>query len=498
VTKIKREAFWEVNLMNKLRIILALVLFLFSCAFAQTTQGQTTGQGQTTVTGEIYFGRIAEPDKYVLGVGDVIRIYLIQQAGEPISFDAVVSPTGAVSLPLVGSLKIAGLTLSEATKEISRRLIRFYPKSTIFIDLVYPRKFKIYVLGEVEKAGTQLISALSTLDDAIKLAGLKPSASLRRIQIKRGNKTIEVDYLKFLKYGDTSQNPYVEEGDIIYVPLMGKSVKVLGEVKDPGIYEIKEGEKLKDVLDMAGGLTEKADLFGSYIERQIDGNKQIISIDLLKLIYQKDDKENLELKDGDSIVIPLKVDKVYVIGYVAKPQVFTIVSGEFKNEVGGQSAIGESEIKEGAKISELISKAGGVLPNGSRRRVQVIRDGQVIKEVDLFKVLVKGDVEEEKVKLVPGDIVYVPLAEKTVKVLGEVKDPGIYEIKPGERIKDVIEMAGGFTVRADLKNITVERYITEKKEVIQLDLTKLYKEGDESVNIILEDGDIINIPIKTE
>ncbi len=192
------------------------------------------------------------------------------------------------------------------------------------------------------------------------------------------------------------------------------------------------------------------------------------------------------------------MDKVYVIGYVAKPQVFTIVSGEFKNEVGGQSAIGESEIKEGAKISELISKAGGVLPNGSRRRVQVIRDGQVIKEVDLFKVLVKGDVEEEKVKLVPGDIVYVPLAEKTVKVLGEVKDPGIYEIKPGERIKDVIEMAGGFTVRADLKNITVERYITEKKEVIQLDLTKLYKEGDESVNIILEDGDIINIPIKTE
>jgi protein involved in polysaccharide export with SLBB domain len=279
---------------------------------------------------------------------------------------------------------------------------------------------------------------------------------------------------------------------------MGKSVKVLGQVKNPGIYEIKDGEKLKDVLDMAGGLTAKADLLGGYIERQSDGKKQVISIDLFNLMYGKDNRENIVLKDGDSIVIPLKVDKVYVIGYVAKPQVFTIVSGESKSEVGGQPTLGESEIKEGAKISELIQKAGGVLPNGSRRRIQVIRDGQIIKEVDLFRVLVKGDAEEEKVKLVPGDIVYVPLVEKTVKILGEIKDPGIYEIKPGEKIKDIIDMAGGFTVRASLKDVTVERYITEKQQIIKLDLTKLYKDGDESVNISLEDGDIINIPIRSE
>ncbi|MGC8814499.1 SLBB domain-containing protein [Dictyoglomus sp.] len=478
--------------MKRLGIILIVALFLFSNIFAQTGEGTVSG-----VEG-IYFGKVIEPDKYVLGVGDIVRIYIILETGDPISFNVTVSPTGSINLPMVRAIKVSGLTLTEATREISKQLLKLYPRSVISTDLVYTRKFKIYVLGEVQNAGTHLVSAISTLDDVIKLAGLKSSASLRNIQIRREDKVITVDYFRFLKYGDVNQNPYIEEGDLIYVPLMGKSVKVLGQVKNPGIYEIKDGEKLKDVLDMAGGLTAKADLLGGYIERQSDGKKQVISIDLFNLMYGKDNRENIVLKDGDSIVIPLKVDKVYVIGYVAKPQVFTIVSGESKSEVGGQPTLGESEIKEGAKISELIQKAGGVLPNGSRRRIQVIRDGQIIKEVDLFRVLVKGDAEEEKVKLVPGDIVYVPLVEKTVKILGEIKDPGIYEIKPGEKIKDIIDMAGGFTVRASLKDVTVERYITEKQQIIKLDLTKLYKDGDESVNISLEDGDIINIPIRSE
>ena len=479
--------------MKRLGIILIVALFLFSNIFAQTGEGTVSG-----VEG-IYFGKVIEPDKYVLGVGDIVRIYIILETEDPISFNVTVSPTGSINLPMVRAIKVSGLTLTEATREISKQLLKLYPRSNVIVDLVYPRNMKISITGEVTNPGIYSVSAISTLDDVIKLAGgLKSSASLRNIQIRREDKVITVDYFRFLKYGDINANPYIQEGDLIYVPLMGKSVKVLGQVKNPGIYEIKDGEKLKDVLDMAGGLTAKADLLGGYIERQSDGKKQVISIDLFNLMYGKDNKENIVLKDGDSIVIPLKVDKVYVIGYVAKPQVFTIVSGESKSEVGGQPTLGESEIKEGAKISELIQKAGGVLPNGSRRRIQVIRDGQIIKEVDLFRVLVKGDAEEEKVKLVPGDIVYVPLVEKTVKILGEIKDPGIYEIKPGEKIKDIIDMAGGFTVRASLKDVTVERYITEKKQIIKLDLTKLYKDGDESVNISLEDGDIINIPIRSE
>ncbi|MGB9857207.1 MAG: SLBB domain-containing protein [Dictyoglomaceae bacterium] len=471
--------------MKRICIFLLSFLLFISFGFSQEVQKPTSQQN-------LYFGPQVDPDKYTLGPGDRLKLYLIKEKEAPEVYDLIVSPTGSISLPMVGNIKVSGLTLSNALKEITRQLIRFYPKSIVSLDLVFPRNIKVFITGEVVNPGTYILSALSRLDDLIKSAGgLKNSASTRGIQIKRGDKVIEVDYLKFLKEGDLSENPFIEEGDLVYVPLMKKSVRVLGQVKNPGIYEIKEGERLLDVLNMAGGLTEKASLFGGVIERQKEGKKEIIEIDLFKLLYEKDEKANILLADGDTLNIPVKVDRIYVLGYVANPRVLTLVTEERAPE-------GESEIKEGAKISEVINRAGGILPQGSRRRVQVIRDGKVIKEVDLFKILVRGDTTEEAVRLLPGDIVYVPLTEKSVKILGEVRNPGIYEIKKGERIKDVIDMAGGLTVRADLKGITVERYITETKKIIELDLTKLFTGEDQSSNIELEDGDIINIPVKSE
>ncbi len=472
--------------MKKFCLFYLILLIVFSVAFSQEA---ITHVSQEI---EIYYGNLIDPDKYVLGPGDRLRLYLIKEKEAPEIYDLTVSPTGSISFPMIGSIKVSDLTITHASKEISRQLIKLYPKSIISLDLIYPRRIKVFISGEVGNPGTYIMPALSRLDDLIKTAGgLKSSASTRGIQIKRRNNVIEVDYLKFLKEGDLSQNPFLEEGDLIYIPLMRRSVKVLGQVRNPGIYEIKEGERLLDVLNMAGGLNERAALVGAVLERQRGGKKEIIEIDLIKLLYEKDKRVNIPLIDGDTITIPVKVDKVYVLGYVKTPQVLTYVTEETKT---GE----EGEIKEGAKISEMIRRAGGVLPEGSRRKIQIIRDGQVTKEVDLFKILVKGDTTEEAVGLIPGDIIYVPLMEKSVKILGEVKSPGIYEIKKGEKIKDVIEMAGGLTVRASLKGITIERYITETKKIIELDLTKLFSGGDETSNIELEDGDIINIPIRTE
>jgi protein involved in polysaccharide export with SLBB domain len=472
--------------MRKICILFVLFIILISNLFSQETLYPKTQQE------EIYFGPPIDAEKYILGPGDRLRLYLIKEKESPEIYDLVVSPTGYISLPMIGGIKVVRLTLSEATREIARQLVRFYPKSIISMDLIAPRRIKVFITGEVANPGTYQMSALSRLDDLIKSAGgLKSSASTRGVQIKRGDKVIEVDYLKFLKEGDINQNPFIEEGDLVYVPLMKKSVKVLGEVKNPGIYEIKEGEKLLDVLNMAGGLTARAALFGGVIERQRGEKKEIIEIDLFKLLYEKDEKANILLVNGDTISIPVTVNKIYILGYVANPRVLNLVMEE-------TSALEEGDIREGAKISELISRAGGVLPQGSRRKIQVIRDGQIIKEVDLFKILVKGDTTEEVVRLIPGDIIYVPLMEKSVKILGEVKNPGIYEIKKGEKIKDLIDMAGGFTIRASLKGIKVERYVSEIRQIIELDLSKLYTDKDESSNIELEDGDIVNVPIKSE
>jgi len=234
--------------MKRAILVLILLIASFSLIYAQ----------EAPSLGEVYSGKVIEPDKYVLGPGDVLRIFVVQENNKTESFTVSVSPTGFIFLPLVGSIKVLNLTLSDATKEISRQLVRFYPRSNIYVDLINVKKVNIVITGEVANPGNYKVSALSTLDDVLKIAGgLKASASYRRIVIKRGEKVLELDYLKFLKYGDTSQNPYVEEGDFIYVPLMGDRVKILGRVKSPGEYEVKDGERLKDVLDMAGGACNK-------------------------------------------------------------------------------------------------------------------------------------------------------------------------------------------------------------------------------------------------
>ncbi|HPP16754.1 MAG TPA: polysaccharide biosynthesis/export family protein, partial [Dictyoglomaceae bacterium] len=215
-------------------LTLFLVVLLFSLlivSYAQEVSPAGTEGG--------YFGKVIDPDKYILGPGDRIRVFIIMENNQSETLDLTVSSTGNVLLPLAGSLKILNMSLTEASREIVKQLARFYPKSNIQVDLISPRKMKIMITGEVASPGTYLISAVSTLDEAIKVAGgLKTSASTRKIQVKRKDKNIEVDYLRFLKYGDMEQNPYLEEGDAIYVPLMGKSVKVLGQVKNPGMYEI--------------------------------------------------------------------------------------------------------------------------------------------------------------------------------------------------------------------------------------------------------------------
>ncbi|MGB9857208.1 MAG: SLBB domain-containing protein [Dictyoglomaceae bacterium] len=463
--------------MRKILTLLLLLLVSFSIGFSQEVS---------------YFAQI-DPDKYTLGPGDKLRVYLIKEKDSSEIFDLEVSPTGSISLPMVGNIKVSGLTLSNALKEITRQLIRFYPKSIVSLDLVFPRNIKVFITGEVVNPGTYILSALSRLDDLIKSAGgLKNSASTRGIQIKRGDKVIEVDYLKFLKEGDLSENPFIEEGDLVYVPLMKKSVRVLGQVKNPGIYEIKEGERLLDVLNMAGGLTEKASLFGGTLDR-VDGTR--IELDLYGLFYGKEeekDKANLYLQDGDALTIPSEVKRVYVLGYVKNPgpvqlveKVGTTQEGTF---VSGQAL-------EGARISEIINSAGGVLPNGSLRNIEIRRKGNPENKiiVDLYKILVLGEMGEEEIKIYPGDVIYVPPLTRIVKVLGQVRFPGIYEMNPGDRIRDIILRAGGITEKAGRENGQLERVVNDKKVIYIFNITDAIQ-GKEKDNLLLEDGDTVYVP----
>ena len=473
----------------KKKIYFLLLFFLVISLVAYAQEGEVGLEG-------IYSGKVIDLEKYLLGPGDILRVYIIRETNETVSFNLTVSPTGYVLVPLVGNIKVLNVTLKDATNEISRQLIRFYPRSNIIVDLVNIKRINVIITGEVANPGTYKVSAISTLDDVIKTAGgLKSSASMRNIQIKRGDKVINVDYMRFLKYGDVEQNPYMEEGDFIYVPIIGKSVKILGQVRNPGVYEIRGNERLKDIIDMAGGLTERASLYDAVLDR-VNGER--IELNLYKLIYgnEKEKEEaNIEIKDGDAITILREQKRVYVLGFVKNPGPIQLVEEAKTVAQGVETAEVIGEAVMGAKVSELIERAGGILPNGSTRNIEIRKGGREDSKVvvDLYRVLVLGEKSEEDIKVDPGDVIYVPPITKSVKILGQVRNPGVYEIVAGDRIRDILLKAGGITEKASRERGQLERIENGKKVVYEFRVDNAVM-GIDRDNLELKDGDTIYIP----
>ncbi|MGC8970831.1 MAG: SLBB domain-containing protein, partial [bacterium] len=398
-----------------------MILFtLFLLSFLVFTVN-SQGLNPSNIT-SLQIDALEEPitDNYVLGPGDKL---LLSIKGKVINFsyELVITADGNIVVPEVGSVYCSGVSIKSLKKKLEELIPKYYKNVQISLSLLAPRTFKVFVTGAIVSPGTVTVKALTRLQEVINLAGgILPNGSYRHIQITRvkdnKKKIINVDLYKFYKKGDISQNPYLEAGDVIYVPVMRESVKVLGEVRNPGEYEIVNGDKLKDVIEMAGGITPKASLVGATLERIKESKKEIQDINLYELLIANNEKANITVSKGDTITIPVKVDRIYVLGQVRNPGSFTIVSQK--------EQLQPNEVQEGVKVSELIAKAGGILPQASTRKIQLIRDNKIIRELDLYKVLVKGEKEEEDIKLLAGDVIYVPVMRESVKVLGEVRNPG--------------------------------------------------------------------------
>ncbi|MGC8971943.1 MAG: SLBB domain-containing protein, partial [bacterium] len=241
-------------------------------------------------------------------------------------------------------------------------------------------------------------------------------------------------------------------------------------------------DKLKDVIEMAGGITPKASLVGGIIER---ASGEIIELDFFK-------SSEVPLQDKDMIRIPTRIDRVYVLGQVRNPGAITLTTGEISGTPTGEIVLGQA--REGSRVSELISRAGGILPTASTRNIKILRGGKEIAVIDLYKVLVLGDTSQDvSLRLVDGDVIFVPPMEKTIRIFGQVREPGIYEIREGDRLRDIIIRAGGLTEKSTRTLGKIERIVDGKKEDILFNVDYALR-GDETNNLILRDGDNVFIP----
>ncbi|MDQ7799276.1 MAG: SLBB domain-containing protein [Candidatus Edwardsbacteria bacterium] len=144
------------------------------------------------------------------------------------------------------------------------------------------------------------------------------------------------------------------------------------------------------------------------------------------------------------------------------------------------------------RVSSALAAAGGTNEQGSPRSIQLIRQGRVVDTLDMYHYLYQNQQAENPI-LEDGDVLFVPVNSNNIKVVGQVFRPGIFEIKPGERLLDIIEMAGGITPVATKEDIKIENVATP--DVVQsISYKNLFIDGDQTLNVLIKEGDVVTVP----
>ncbi len=195
---------------------------------------------------------------YIIGPGDELRIQMSGQVNQENS--VTVDRTGAITLPDLGQVHVAGLAYGQLQPFLTQQANRLFRNFQLSVNLGSLRSIQVFVLGEARRPGSYTISSLSTLLNALFASG-GPSTqgSVRDIQVKRGGKVIaHFDLYDLLLKGDKTGDVNLATGDVIFIPPVGPQVAVVGSVNSPAIYELKGPATISQVLTLAGGETNVA------------------------------------------------------------------------------------------------------------------------------------------------------------------------------------------------------------------------------------------------
>ena len=174
----------------------------------------------------------------------------------------------------------------------------------------------------------------------------------------------------------------------------------------------------------------------------------------------------------------LRTLKVYVVGEVVRP--------------------GAYEVSSLATISNALYAACGPARSGSLRQIKLVRDNQVIADVDFYQFLMLGD-RRHDARLQAGDVILVPPLGPVAAISGAVKRAAIYELKPGTRVTDLLQLAGGLTPSANLQRCQLLRLDQEGRIMIDLDLNQITdtsgrkRPTSNGADVTLQDGDFLRV-----
>jgi polysaccharide export outer membrane protein len=332
--------------------------------------------------------------EYKVGADDILSVLVWNQPDLNIP-NVTVRKDGMISFPLIGNVRVEGLTIPEIEEVLTKELTRFLKNPQVTVNPKEMNSQRVFIIAPIRRPAIvgipilpfNYVKAGSTLLEALGDIEFSSDADLPASYITRGEIIIPVNIKSLLMDGDLIQNVLLEPGDRIVIPTPLKEVRVLGEVNGPERYKLKVDDKLLDALSLAKGVKrETADIYMAYVAR----NKQIIPVSLKRLLDFGDMSQNMLLEDGDIVYIPnIDEKKYYVLGEVEKPGVVFY--------------------KDPVDVVEAVAQGGGFKISAQRSQVVVVRGdlrSPQIYEIDMLAML-EGK-SFERFPLQKGDIVFIP------------------------------------------------------------------------------------------
>ena len=462
---------------------LLLALLCPSVPSAQTLSpevAQALGLDPLRATGPVIMRALAgqvDAGTYRVGPGDQFELNLSGRMTRMIL--VTVGPEGTVFIPDAGALRVSGLALSEARRQLLAVVNAHFPNVRADVRLSQLRTFKVYLSGQVRFRGAVEVPAASHLSDLVQDSLLLPGASLRNIEVRRAASpdTLEIgDVERFRRTGSRVRDPYVWDGDVVTVPLATRTVSVEGAVGRPGYYELASGDSITTLLGLAGGLLPSADLHAQLRRFNGAGDSRVIEVELTEVLSGRSDEP---LADGDRIFVRTiprfhESQRASVYGEVARPGPYPIEPGQTRLSALIQAAGGFLDRADQSAV--LVFRASRFMPEGDaefERLSHLSREEMTSSEYEIFRARLSSRREDHRVDwerlrrnaaldfaLKDGDIVRVNARLTTIRVEGEVKRPGLVRYDSSRSVQDYVRMAGGYSARAAQGQLRITRSIT--------------------------------------
>lgn len=445
------------------------------------------------------------PPDYTIGPGDALELQFLGNVKG--LYTLTVARDGRIRLPEIGPMAVAGMRFAEAQEAIEAGVAEQMIGTRVSVGMGRLRSLQVLITGDAERPGAYTVGGLSTASNALMAAGgVKPIGSLRRVRVLRAGRTAgTLDLYDLLLRGDSSGDLRLQSGDVVFVPPLGDSAGITGEIRRPARYEFTGAATAGALVELGGGLTEAAAPARATIERIDPARGRVtINVDL-----GTPEGQATRLHNGDVLHVPVVRDvlddSVLVVGHAYQP--------------------GARQYRKGLRLSQVLNSIEALKPNADPDYILVRRELPPDRRIEVHSAslarALRNPGGKDDLQLAPRDRIYVfdlggsrepllqPLLdelhrqstldapESVVTIGGSVRMPGSYPLEPGMTVADLVRAGASlseaaFGAEAELARYEVVDGQSRQVSVVRLDLAAALA-GDPAADLRLQPFDVLTV-----